>query len=81
MGRLKVHFVRKLIFESRPQLVKYRCFEMAANLTYNPKASVFDKLEMRLKKYNFLQNGPWLLSLISDHLSLGRGMYSCAILV
>ena len=71
MGRLKVHFVRKLFFESRPQLDKYRCYRMVANLTHNPKVSVFDKLGMRLKKYNFLQNGPWLLSLISDHLNDG----------
>lgn len=46
---LKVQFVRKLISEPHSQLVTYCSFGMAADPTYNLKASVFDELGMRLK--------------------------------
>ena len=44
---LKLLLVRELIFffsESHSQLVKYWCFQMAADPTYSPKASVFQEL-------------------------------------
>lgn len=40
----------KLIFESHCKLIKYRHTGMEAGPIYNPNASVFDELGMRLKE-------------------------------
>lgn len=47
-----VRSVREVIFESHSELIKWLRLGMAADLQCNPKASVFDELEMRCK------NGP-----------------------
>lgn len=46
---LKVCFVGMLIFESRPQLVKYWWFGTVPKPTYDPIASLFEEPEMRLR--------------------------------